>query len=118
MIYKFSDCILDLGRRTLSRDGGQQHIEPQVFDLLAFLVQSSGRTITKEDLVTAIWGGRAISDDAITSRIKSARKAIGDDGRAQRLIRTLPRVGYRFDGSVEAIARAETPEQATISATS
>lgn len=117
MIYKFSDCILDLDRRTLSRDGEQQHIEPQVFDLLAFLIHSSGRTITKEDLVEAIWNGRAISDDAITSRIKSARKAIGDDGRAQRLIRTLPRVGYRFDGSVEAISPAQTPEQATISAT-
>nr|WP_302476913.1 alpha/beta fold hydrolase [Ruegeria atlantica] len=79
-----------------------QHIEPQVFDLLVFLVQAEGRTVTKDEIIAQIWGGRAISDDAITSRIKSARKAIGDDGRSQRFIRTLPKIGYRFDGQVDA----------------
>ena len=93
MIYRFSDCLLDPERRRLLRGGAEQHIEPQVFDLLILLIQSEGRTVTKDDLVDRIWDGRAISDDAITSRIKSARKAIGDDGRAQRYIRTLPRVG-------------------------
>ena len=100
------------------RDGTEQHIEPQVFDLLILLIQSEGRTVTKDDLVDRIWDGRAISDDAITSRIKSARKAIGDDGRAQRYIRTLPRVGYRFDGSVEVIAPSGDPEQSPVLATS
>ncbi len=101
MIYTFANCILDLDRRTLVRDEVAQHIEPQVFDLLVLLVQAEGRTVTKDEIVAQIWGGRAISDDAITSRIKSARKAIGDDGRAQRFIRTLPKIGYRFDGQME-----------------
>ncbi len=101
MIYTFSNCVLDLDRRTLERDGIAQHIEPQVFDLLVLLVQAESRTVTKDEIVAQIWGGRAISDDAITSRIKSARKAIGDDGRAQRFIRTLPKIGYRFDGQME-----------------
>lgn len=100
MIYQFSDCLLDVERRTLSRGNTEQHIEPQVFDVLVLLVQSEGRIVTKDELVEKIWKGRAISDDAISSRIKAARKAIGDDGRAQRLIRTLPRVGYRFDGQI------------------
>lgn len=115
MIFRFSDCVLDLDRRLLLRDGTEQHIEPQVFDLLAFLVQSDGRTVTKDALVEHIWDGRAISDDAITSRIKSARKAIGDDGRAQRFIRTLPRVGYRFDGSVEPLGKPERSSSSEIS---
>ncbi len=102
MIYTFSNCVLDLNRRTLERDGIEQHIEPQVFELLVLLVQAEGRTVTKDEIITQIWDGRAISDDAITSRIKSARKAIGDDGRAQRFIRTLPKIGYRFDGQVDA----------------
>ncbi|MFY2822439.1 alpha/beta fold hydrolase [Ruegeria sp. MALMAid1280] len=101
MIYTFSNCILDLDRRTLVRNEVAQHIEPQVFDLLVLLVQAEGRTVTKDEIVSQIWGGRAISDDAITSRIKSARKAIGDDGRAQRFIRTLPKIGYRFDGQMD-----------------
>jgi DNA-binding winged helix-turn-helix (wHTH) protein/pimeloyl-ACP methyl ester carboxylesterase len=111
VIYRFSDCELNLDRRTLLRDEVEQHVEPQVFDLLAFLVQSEGRTVTKDELVDQIWDGRAISDDAITSRIKSARKAIGDDGRAQRFIRTLPRVGYRFDGSVEPVELLRNPDK-------
>jgi len=102
MIYTFSNCILNLDRRTLVRDEIAQHIEPQVFDLLVLLVQAEGRTVTKDEIVAQIWGGRAISDDAITSRIKSARQAIGDDGRAQRFIRTLPKIGYRFDGHADA----------------
>ncbi|MDP5219031.1 winged helix-turn-helix domain-containing protein [Ruegeria sp. 2205SS24-7] len=102
MIYTFSDCVLNLDRRTLLREGVAQHIEPQVFDLLVLLVQAEGRTVTKDEIIAQIWDGRAISDDAITSRIKSARKAIGDDGRSQRFIRTLPKIGYRFDGHVDA----------------
>lgn len=115
MIYRFSDCVLDLDRRKLLRDEVEQHIEPQVFDLLAFFVQSEGRTVTKDELVDHIWDGRAISDDAITSRIKSARKAIGDNGHAQRFIRTLPRVGYRFDGSVEPLGNSEQSSTSEVS---
>ncbi len=98
VIYTFFNCVLDLDRRKLLRDEIPQHIEPQVFDLLVLLIQANGRTVTKDEIVEQIWNGRAISDDAITSRIKTARKAIGDDGRTQRFIRTLPKVGYRFDG--------------------
>ena len=111
MIYTFSDCVLDLDRRTLVRDEVAQHIEPQVFDLLVLLIQAKGRTVTKDEIIAQIWAGRAISDDAITSRIKSARKAIGDDGRAQRFIRTLQKIGYRFDGQVETLS--DGPQQPT-----
>ena len=100
MAYRFADCTLDPDRRELLRGDAEQRVEPQVFDLLVLLVAEAGRALSKDEIVERIWNGRAISDDAITSRIKAARRAIGDDGTAQRLIRTLPRVGYRFVGEV------------------
>ena len=75
-------------------------IEPQVFDLLVYLVQNRHRVVSKDDLVEAVWGGRIVSESTLTSRINAVRKAIGDSGDAQRLIRTLPRKGIRFVGVV------------------
>jgi len=72
------------------------HLEPQVFDLVVYLVQHRDRVVSKDDLLQAVWGGRIVSDSALTTRIKAARQALGDDGERQDLIRTFPRRGVRF----------------------
>jgi len=81
-------------------------LEPKVFDLLAFLVQHRDRVLSKHDLLQAVWGGRIVSDSALTTRINAARRAVGDDGATQRLIRTFTRKGVRFVGEV-----MEIPDQ-------
>jgi DNA-binding winged helix-turn-helix (wHTH) protein/alpha-beta hydrolase superfamily lysophospholipase len=105
--FRFADCVLDLDRRQLVRDGRPVRIEPQVFDLLRLLVERAGHVVSKQEILDDVWHGRIVSDDALTSRIKAARRAIGDDGRAQQLIRTVHRVGYRFCGDEEVYGRGD-----------
>lgn len=100
MRYLFEAYVLDLKRRELQRGDTVLSIEPQVFDLLAYLIQHRDRVVSRDDLLTHVWEGRSISDSTFTSRINSARGAISDSGEDQRLIRTIPRKGYRFVGSV------------------
>ena len=100
MLYLFENYALDTGRRELRRGPDLVPLEPQVFDLLAYLIQHRERVVTKDDLLAAIWEGRNVSETALTSRISSARCAIGDDGQQQRLIKTLLRKGIRFVGAV------------------
>ena len=76
-------------------------VEPQVFDLLVYLVQNRDRVVSKDDLIASVWGGRIVSESTLTSRINAARKAIGDSGKEQRLIRTIARKGFRFVGDVQ-----------------
>ena len=101
MIYRFEDYALDTGRRELRRKGDLVAVEPQVFDLLHFLITNRDRIVTKDDLVNAIWEGRAISELAMTTRINAARRALGDSGESQRLLRTLRGKGFRFVGEVQ-----------------
>ena len=75
-------------------------VEPQVFDLLVFLVQNRDHVVSKDDLIEAVWGGRIVSESTLTSRINAARRAVGDSGENQKLIRTIPRKGLRFVGAV------------------
>jgi TolB-like protein/tetratricopeptide (TPR) repeat protein len=96
VVYAFGEYVLDVRRRELRRGGELRKLEPQVFDLLAYLVQHRDRVVGKNDLLQAVWGGRIVSDSALTARINAARRALGDDGQRQRLIRTLPRKGVRF----------------------
>lgn len=105
MLYLFDDLVLDTDQRELRRDGSVIPLQPQVFDLLAYLIRHRARVVTKDDLIGAIWGGRIVSESALTTRINAARTAIGDSGEAQRLIRTLPRKGLRFIGAVREAAR-------------
>jgi pimeloyl-ACP methyl ester carboxylesterase/DNA-binding winged helix-turn-helix (wHTH) protein len=99
--YLFDDYVLDIERRELRRgDSAPTNIEPQVFDLLVYLVQNRERVVTKDDLIAGVWQGRIVSDSTLTSRITAARKAIGDSGEQQALIRTAPRKGLRFVGTV------------------
>ena len=106
MQFLFGDYSLDVGRRELRRGAGLVDLEPQVFDLLVYLVQNRDRIVTKEDLVAAIWGGRIVSESTLSSRIAAVRKAIGDSGKQQALIRTAARKGLRFVGAVSARAQA------------
>ncbi|MGH9235271.1 MAG: winged helix-turn-helix domain-containing protein, partial [Acidimicrobiales bacterium] len=92
----FSDCELDVGRHELRRAGQVVAVEPQVLDVLAFLARNSDRLVTKHELLDEVWGDRFVSESALTSRIKSARRAVGDTGRDQRIIRTIHGRGYRF----------------------
>ncbi|MEQ8348086.1 MAG: winged helix-turn-helix domain-containing protein [Sneathiellaceae bacterium] len=100
MIFRFDAFELDTRTLELRRDGTVLAVEPQVFALLAFLVENNDRVVSKDDLLDAIWQGRIVSDAAIDSRMRSARLAIGDDGRAQRQLRTIRGRGFRFVGTV------------------
>src|SRR5215470_1402668 len=100
MIFCFEDFELDTDKVELRAAGAAVAIEPQVFELLALLLANRQRMVSKDEIVAKVWDGRAISDAAIASRIKSARQALGDDGRAQRLIRTVHGLGLRFVGEV------------------
>lgn len=108
-VIRFADCELDLSAFELRRDGRPQPIEPQVFELLAYLLAHPGRLVGRDELIDKVWGGRAISDAALSSRIKSARRAIGDDGERQVLIRTVHGRGFRFVGEVVASIEPKSP---------
>ncbi|MBV8121944.1 MAG: winged helix-turn-helix domain-containing protein, partial [Alphaproteobacteria bacterium] len=110
MRLRFDDYILDVARRELWRGSEPVVVEPQVFDLLAYLVQHPERVVTKDELLQAVWDGRIVSDSAITNRVNAARRAIGDSGKAQRLIRTVPRKGLRFIGAINKEAVESTKE--------
>jgi TolB-like protein len=94
--FSFTDHTLDIDRRELRRGAEQIAVEPQVFDLLAYLVQSRDRVVSKDDLIASVWRGRIVSDATLSSRIYAARKALGDNGDQQKLIRTIARKGLRF----------------------
>jgi TolB-like protein len=100
VVYLFENCSLDTDRRELTRAGDAVQLQPQVFDLLQYLIRNRDRVVSKDDLIAAVWGGRIVSESAMSVRINAARVAIGDDGDNQRLIRTLPRKGFRFVGAV------------------
>ena len=104
MQFLFEDYTLDIDRQELRRGSQQIAVEPQVFDLLVYLVQNRERVVTKDDLLDAVWKGRFVSESNLTTRINAARKAIGDSGEQQRLIRTVARKGFRFVGLVTSAA--------------
>lgn len=104
MIYRFAGFELDVGRFELREGGKARALEPQVFALLALLIENRERLVTRDELIEKIWDGRVVSDAAIASRVKSARQALGDDGVSQRFIRTIHRRGLRFIAEVRASA--------------
>lgn len=101
MQFIFADHVLDTARRELRCGAEPVALEPQVFDLLVYLVQNRERVVSKDDLIASVWAGRAVSDSTLTSRINAARKAVGDNGQSQKLIRTIARKGLRFVGEVQ-----------------
>src|SRR5258705_7570805 len=100
MTLSFGDYEINLDRRELRRAKRPVHVQPQVFDLLVYLVQNRDRVVSKDDLIASVWSGRIVSESTFTSRINAARKAVGDSGELQKLIRTIPRKGFRFVGAV------------------
>ncbi|WP_439544022.1 winged helix-turn-helix domain-containing protein [Hyphomicrobium sp.] len=119
MQLAFGDYVLDGPKRELRRGAEQISLEPQVFDVLLYLVQNRDRVVTKDDLFAAVWNGRIVSESTLTSRITAARKAVGDSGEQQALIKTYARKGFRFVGEVteavearNAAARSTTREDA------
>jgi TolB-like protein/DNA-binding winged helix-turn-helix (wHTH) protein len=98
--YFFEECALDTDRRELRRGPDIVPTAPQVLDLLEYLIRSRDRVVSKDDLINAIWNGRIVSDAALTTRLNAVRRAIGDSGGQQRLIKTFPRKGFRFVGAV------------------
>ena len=125
MLYFFENFVLDPARRELRCGNALIAVQPQVFDLLEYLITNRDRVVSKDDLLKAVWGGRNVSESALTTRINATRTAVGDDGDQQRLIRTIPRKGIRFVGVVQERTRpldevaaapaveAERPERTT-----
>ena len=111
MRWVFDDCVLDVERRELRRAGAPTAVEPQVFDLLVYLIRNRARVVSKDDLLQAVWQGRIVSDSALANRINAARAAVGDSGEHQNLIRTLPRKGFRFVGNVVEEGAQSVPAQ-------
>ena len=112
-VWQFEDFVLDTQRYELRCGGELIRVEPQVFDVLTQLVSNAHRFVSKEELFDSVWGGRFVTEAALTSRIKAARRALGDDGESQRLIRTVRGRGYQFVGTLTAdetpMPRPESP---------
>ena len=116
MQFLFAGHTLDTDRRELRRGEDVIAVEPQVFDLLVYLVQNRERVVSKDDLIATVWRNRIVSDSTLTSRINAARKAVGDSGDEQKLIRTVPRKGLRFVGDVHAASSADPAAQSVATA--
>ena len=100
MIFKFKEFILDTKRFELSRNNIVQHVEPQVIELLALLIANRDRMLSKDEIYDTVWRGRVVSESALSSRIKSARQVLGDDGKSQKVIKTIHKKGFRFIAEV------------------
>jgi pimeloyl-ACP methyl ester carboxylesterase/DNA-binding winged helix-turn-helix (wHTH) protein len=112
VLLRFGSYAIDVNRRELKRGADLIDVEPQVFDLLVYLIRNRDRVVSKDDLIEGVWGGRIVSESTLTSRINAARRAIGDSGADQSLIKTFARRGVRFVGQVgvgeETVAAATT----------
>jgi DNA-binding winged helix-turn-helix (wHTH) protein len=109
LLYRFDDFVLDTDRRELRAGCSSVDVEPQVFDLLEYLIRHRDRVVSRDELIESIWSGRIVSESALSTRINAVRSAIGDNGAQQRLIKTLPRKGVRFAGEVREESR--TPHE-------
>jgi len=107
--FLFADHALDTDTRELSRGGEPIAVQPLVFDFLVYLIENRDRVVTREDLLAALWGGRTVADSTLATHINAARRAIGDSGEAQKLIRTVARKGIRFVGEVQTVATGDAP---------
>ncbi len=108
MIYAFEDCTVDTNRMELRRKADVVAVEPKAFDALCHLIQNADRVVSKDELLEAVWNGRIVSDASISSAIKAARAAIGDDGSRQGLIKTVHGRGFRFVGPLVSSGTAES----------
>src|SRR6516162_3694956 len=107
MRFLFGECTIDTEARELKRAGQVVHVEPQVFDVLVYLINRRDHVVSRDELVATVWHGRIVSDSTLSSRINAARQAIGDSGEHQSFIRTIARRGFRFVGDI--LAAPSTP---------
>ena len=96
MVHRFEDFELDPQLRELRKEGAAIDVEPQVFDLLLYLIDNAEHVVSKDELLEHVWGGRIVSESTLSSRINAVRRILSDDGNQQRVIRTVPRRGFRF----------------------
>ena len=115
MKYHFADCTLDDARLTLTRAGAQVAVEPKVFDLIHLLVRHRGELVLRDQMLEEVWAGRIVSESAISACIASARKVVGDDGKAQSVIRTVARRGLMLVAEVQAVEKKLAPRQPFVS---
>lgn len=115
MRLTFDNCVLDLDRRELLRASQVVATAPKVFDLLVYLMESRERVVSRDDLINTIWAGRIVSESTLASHINAVRRAVGDSGQQQRVIRTIARKGFRFAVDVREI---KSLDGAGLSATS
>jgi len=100
--FLFNNYVLDCQRYELRKGDAAVALEPQVFDLLVYLIENRDRVVSKDDLIASVWAGRIVSESTLTSRINAVRKAIGDSAEQQDFVRTIPRKGVRFVANVRA----------------
>lgn len=114
-MYRFGEHEIDIPSREVRRGGAIIHLEPQAFDVLAVLIEQHERVVSKHELLDAVWGHRYVSEAALTTRIKEIRRAVGDDGRRQSVIKNVPGRGYRFVATVD-VPEAHAPAQIAVEA--
>jgi TolB-like protein len=114
MLYRFSDYELDTAKVELRKGGEARRLEPQVFALLALLIEHRERLVSTDEIIEKVWDGRVVSDAAVASRIRSARQALGDDGKAQRFIKTIHGQGFRFVADATAVPDAWQADRAEV----
>jgi DNA-binding winged helix-turn-helix (wHTH) protein/pimeloyl-ACP methyl ester carboxylesterase len=113
-VFRFEGYELDPATRELRNESGPVHLEQQVFDVLRHLAEHRDRVVPKTELLDAVWGDRFVSESALTSRVKSARQAVGDSGERQQVIKTIHGVGYRFVASVDVVIEEEASAVPTV----
>src|SRR5688500_4470294 len=109
VVVRFEDVEIDVDAFEIRRGGGRIHVEPQVFDVIRTLIDHRDRLVSKEELLDTVWGTRFVTESTLTSRIKAARRALGDNGREQRVIQTVHGRGYRFVVPLDREARPNWP---------
>jgi DNA-binding winged helix-turn-helix (wHTH) protein len=112
MSIRFDDFEIDPAAREVRRQGTSIGMEPKVFDLLVYLIENAARVVSRDDVITAVWDGRIVSDATVSSCIKAVRSVLGDDGKAQRYIKTIHGRGFRFVGSFQTAAILGAPAPA------
>jgi adenylate cyclase len=110
VIYRFGTYSIDSEGLEITASGEAVSVQPQVFALLVFLIENRDRVVTKDAIMESVWGGRIVSDGTLNSRINAARRALGDTGEIQSVIKTFPRRGFRFVAEIADHAEEHSPD--------
>src|ERR1044072_688461 len=110
-IYRVANFEISTEQNCLRRDGTDQYLRPKSFQVLIYLLDNRQRVVTKEELIQSIWNDVAVTDDALVQCLIEIRKALGDNSRYPRFVKTLPKIGYRFIGEVEEFIPTEATLQ-------